>query len=589
MKSRTSCFNGTILRKDLVHLIPLVIAYFIFWLLTMPIRYAGNSYNSVQQIIGTMACYVGSVVNLLYAIAVAMVLFSYLYNARSANMIHAFPIRRDGLFLTHVTAGLLVSVVPNLLITLLTMLTVPNKYLAASLSWLVLMTLQYLFFFGFAAFLAQLTGHILALPIIYLVLNFAVIVQEAILRQLLPNWIFGMTYQSDTVLDVLSPVVFIWEGAYQTAALPSGVDLYHILIAIAGLILLVGAWLLYRHREIERAGDVIAIRALRPVFLVLVTIGCAIVLGYLISVIVFEGDNGSPLGVTLCMLIGAFFGYFGSQMALKQKINVFKKEWLGYGICAVAILAVMAACRFDLFGFSRYVPDESDIAGVRLYNWSNGTGFSEDSATIHAVRDIHQQIVSERPCKSGENSGSSYTVSYRLKNGKIINRKYDLDFWSEDLSWEDLRFAERFNEVYTLPELRLLRNCPNVELTRKNVDVYYMDCYLGSEGYHSIYLPVDELLELYYNCIIPDIKDGTLCPDNVIDSPGTAAVYDEEPQNGYSVSFRVTEEGLWNGYFSYNITPEATRSFAFCESYVKEHRDELDDYEYYEDDKVFYD
>ena len=47
------------------------------------------------------------------AYCAAMAVFSYLYFSRSADMIHALPLRREGLFLTNYLSGLSFLLLPN--------------------------------------------------------------------------------------------------------------------------------------------------------------------------------------------------------------------------------------------------------------------------------------------------------------------------------------------------------------------------------------------------------------------------------------------------------------------------------------------
>ena len=54
------------------------------------------------------------------------------------------------------------------------------------------------------------------------------------------------------------------------------------ILAGVGVVFAVCAYLLLQHREMERSGDVIAVRQLRPAALYGFTIGCALVIGVLL-------------------------------------------------------------------------------------------------------------------------------------------------------------------------------------------------------------------------------------------------------------------------------------------------------------------
>ena len=577
MRLKTSFFNTAFFRKDLIKCLPVVGLYLVFWILILPVQFLRETYpiNYHYEIIMTAGCYVGSIVNLFFAIIVALILFSYLFQTRSANMIHAFPVTRDGLFLTHTAAGILVSLVPNLLITLFTILCIPSGHALSVFQWLFVMTAQYLFFFGFAACLAQLTGHILALPILYFILNFAVVVQELCLRQMLVSWVFGLEQFSSLNLSFLSPVVYIFRNANDFYGYDREL-IYHLILLAVGVILLALSWILYRHRKMECAGDVIAFRILRPIALILFTIGCSIVLGILIALILsaFDLDALAPFSLALCMMVGAFFGYFGGQMALKKKLNVFRREWIGYGAFVLAILLLMAVCHLDLFRFSRYIPAEDDIATAFMdYSYYEGKYEADDPEVIAAIRDVHRQITEKRPLVSPDHSGSQILIRYVLKNGRRVNRCYYLDMNKPNQTESEQQFLKRFDEVYTMTELRLLRYCPAVPLTRDNTDSTEIYCY-KDEASITVYLPEDDLIDLYSNCLYADILDGTINPDNLTETTLPSTSYPEDSPV-YDVHFFVKDERNPNHYYSYEVTPNAVRSYSFISNYIKEHPDNV--------------
>ena len=102
MKSRTSFFNLTALRKNITRFAPVWALYLIGGLLiglnsisTFTPEY-GHGARSLANSIGPMA-----IINFLYAIIAAELLFGDLFNSRLCNALHAFPMRRESWFATH--------------------------------------------------------------------------------------------------------------------------------------------------------------------------------------------------------------------------------------------------------------------------------------------------------------------------------------------------------------------------------------------------------------------------------------------------------------------------------------------------------
>lgn len=114
------------------------------------------------------------------------------------------------------------------------------------------------------------------------------------MQYLLSDFVYGMsgrTSPAATFFYQLSPISYIMTYGFSVfspadggtaskispgTAFPAGAISHH--WAVAGIVFAALALLVFRRREMERSGDVIAVKPLRPVFLYCFTIGCAIVL-----------------------------------------------------------------------------------------------------------------------------------------------------------------------------------------------------------------------------------------------------------------------------------------------------------------------
>ena len=129
MRSMTSCFNPTLYRKTMLRFWPLWGLYGLLWMFVLPLRLL-NEYFDMLRWDSTLTeaqewlserCYQipealvgGAWISAFFAILAAMACFSYLYSTRSACMMHALPLRREGLFLTQYLAGLSFFLLPHL-------------------------------------------------------------------------------------------------------------------------------------------------------------------------------------------------------------------------------------------------------------------------------------------------------------------------------------------------------------------------------------------------------------------------------------------------------------------------------------------
>ena len=143
MKLKTSFFNTSVLKKDITRFAPLWGLYTVFMLLFVFLirsdysesaRFAANA----DEIMMTMGA-----VNFVYAGLAALCLYGDLFKQRLCNALHAMPMRREGWFLTHFTAGMLFCFVPNAVGAVLAA-GMLGQYAYLAYLWLGLMLLQYL-------------------------------------------------------------------------------------------------------------------------------------------------------------------------------------------------------------------------------------------------------------------------------------------------------------------------------------------------------------------------------------------------------------------------------------------------------------
>ena len=127
MRSGTSCFNGTLYRKTMARFWPLWALYGLFWMFAIPLNLMNRYFNYLRWTGGTgtpqdllldlaqsIPEYLAPGVWLaaLMGLLCAMACFGYLYNNRSACMMHALPMRRETLFVTQYLAGLSFLLLP---------------------------------------------------------------------------------------------------------------------------------------------------------------------------------------------------------------------------------------------------------------------------------------------------------------------------------------------------------------------------------------------------------------------------------------------------------------------------------------------
>ena len=486
MQSKTSYFNGTLFRKNLSRFWPLWgLASFLgalvpLALLLQALRRGAEDYTPESAVSFTNFYYgaVGyalPVISLLYAILCAMVVWNYLYNSRSVGLMHSLPIRREGLFLTNFLSGMAMMLIPYVatggLCVLYSLLY--GCFDLTGLAVTVAAVLgESLFYFGSATLVAFLVGNVFALPALYFLLHFLFVLLDWLVSAFSRGFLFGVSGDYSGTVEWLSPTVYllrrvqpactyeevsrrtestgeIWYEHVLTEVHMEGVWIVGV-YALAGLVMLALAWLLYRRRRSESAGDVVAVGPVKPLF----RFGLAALAALLGGIALYElfwqnlagGRYFEALPMAVCMAAAGAIGYYGASMLLAKSLRVFRGSWKGLALVLCACAALCGALEFDLPGVEKRVPEQEEVETVDLQVAGNSYTFypEEEEALLEQVRTLHSAIAAERDSiierqeswwgETDRETMVRLRLTYRLKNGRMVKRSYDLPLSREQMA-----------------------------------------------------------------------------------------------------------------------------------------------------------
>jgi len=405
----------------------------------------------------------GVIMAFVFAVLMAMAVWSFLYSARSASGAACLPVTRTAQFLSAVLGGFVPMACVNLLVFLLSAaaeLWIGVVHLPSLLTWLCVTLMTLLFFYGFATFCAMLTGNIIVLPAVYAVLNFVAAGAVILLDTIASFFLYGLDGLETGILKFLSPVIPLAEGLGATVEyaeslagelIPSSVGFdgwwMAAAYAVIGVLLHFGAWALLRRRKMETAGDVVAVQALKPVFRWCMGIGAGLLFASMMLVLFGVSGSGQMTVLVLTsayLVIGAVLGWFIAEMLIRRSFRVFRGGWSGWGgcaLCCVILLAGLAAVETDLFGAERRRPQPESVDSVYVYANGESVTFSSPEG-IAAVADLHGDIIEHKPLQDqcarqdyydlkAPYDGEDYQavnvgIVYHLKNGNYFHRGYRL-------------------------------------------------------------------------------------------------------------------------------------------------------------------
>lgn len=541
MKSKTSCFSSALFFNTLRRFWPLFAAYPFIWILILPVQLnsklagvavdfsnsaagelAKRTFTAAAEGILRAAVFYGPLMTAVFAVLFAMASFSCFYNSKSVSAVCALPVKREGLFFSFFMPGPVVMILSNMVVALITFI-VQAAYGAECLNqvmqFLGIVTLQGLFFSGFAALCASLTGHILILPCVYVILNFVYAVVALLTVLLFHTFVFGLSWGDNLITGIFSPLAFMltasavdynFDDAGHLLSLNYNLWLYIGICAVIGILLVLAAMRLVKIRRMETAGDVVAFNPLKPVFKYCMCLGSALVLGSWFFYII-NGNVGSSQGMNVslimlaCMAVGALIGYFAAEMLISKTLHVFAAyRWKGFGISLLVIAAVILLMEFDVFGIERRLPKGDDVDSVYIFGSSDAFEI-KDPELIDEVIALHGSIVSHKSLYESSSLPrfSSISLIYEMKNGASLSRTYDLP----DVEGGDIA---AWNSFFNKPEVILLRKntVANAEGIIFGSSVRYYNTETGT--YENLELSAGPSEDLYYNYILKDMEEGNI-------------------------------------------------------------------------------
>ena len=453
MKSKTSSCERTLFRKNLLRFAPFWGLYTLCLLLGLLVLAGGDFRDNLTHNIASLLQMM-SVINACSGLMMAMLLFGDLFDPRMCSGLHALPLRREKLFAVNVTLGLVFSLIPTAVFTLvslplLALARETDGAVTVGLMWFLGSNLQYLFCFGLGVLCAMLTGNRLAMALIYGGLNgFSMgiyLLLDAFYTPLLPG-----VLTPTTLVRRLCPVLMgaSWDYFRVERSLyhmPDGLLNTHTsffvgegwgylaLCALAGILLLGLALYLYKKRKLERAGDFLAFPRLRPLIPVLFALafGCLAVL--------VTGETNLFLEA---VSIGV--GWFVGTMLTEGTTRVFgKRQVVSLAIFLAVLGASLGLTKLDPMGIARWVPEPQKveyamISDIYGYYMDDNTPYRlTEPEEIADILEVHRLALEAGPLteeeiyptvEDGEDAVPVPSVrvelSYGLKGGREAARMY---------------------------------------------------------------------------------------------------------------------------------------------------------------------
>ncbi len=354
--------------------------------------------------------------------------FGYMNSSRAVNLYHSLPSTKTAIFGANVLYGLTSEILPILFSLLLIPLVNGHGYEyiddRLTVGYILFPALSVgLAIFAASCFTVMFSGSSVAGKVFTPIIVFLPLLGEEFIAYMKDERLFGGYYGTPVMSEKL------YGMPYDDKLTVS----FWIQLASAAILLIL-AYIAYRRRKMENAGEVVTVKWAKVLFVQ----GAALCFGEFISYAVW--NRFTYLGTILIGLVAA-----AAAMMILQKtyrIKGFVKQAVGF-LCIVGAIALVY--EGDITGFEKRIPDPADVKSVSFsteYGYADGLT-SSDPALIEKIITAHRAIVKDRP---EEIFSCRIYLEYKLKNGRTLVRVYHLSADDRDKYVKELLDSREYRQ-----------------------------------------------------------------------------------------------------------------------------------------------
>ena len=590
MKSKISFFNTNIYTKNVKLFWPIWLGYWIVLMLMMPVRIWFGFRKTSESIIIYGKMYEENYLRVLYeamrmdvhiiliagiVIVCATCVFGYLFNARNANMMHAFPVSRLELYCTNAITGLSFICVPQIIsfiVSIIVCISFGETRVVYLAVWLAMVLAITFFLFAVALVSVMCTGHMIATAPIFAVFSFGYIVIRYAVTKVVEFFAYGVNNLSDIrngKLNWLSPLYYIGYKVDINMIKDSkndrvlGLD-YTGMPVIAsffavGIIIYIVAFMLYKRRQIECAGDFIAFDIVKPIF----RWGGGCIGSMIAALTIYEIFTDSDFKIKeslfffMTIAIGIILFYILDMFVQKNFRVITKrrnKECVVYVGCMVLLLCGL---RFTGKYIQNDIPLNDEVKECYI---SFTYPIKIEGDKINDIIAIQNSLINDE--KYMRQVKSTYTrniiIKYVLNNGKKVERNYTVPM-------TDKTIKSVFHDIYKYEsdssnlEKYLLSNDMKKCFSKATTGVISVSD-TENESVGTRKLTAAQSQEIY-EAYVRDIEDGNVLP-----------LYVQDPE---TIAMKKYDNG------TYVITEDEVKGYAYwmeLDFLLDDYRDYTDSY-----------
>lgn len=412
--------------------------------------------ESVGEMLGGQNVFVKLAVIIL-AVTCGVSMFAYLHNRRKVDFYHSLPISRSRLFAVNYATGALCALVPYLVLHALSIVSACamgfGEVVNASLIGVIASNVIFFFLlYAMAAVTTILCGNTVITLLLGLWVYFGPTLVTALWQGL--KSMFFQTYVTDASMTSLlfcnkfAPLIqyfgvngtkmHSWAGepVYTmdySAGLqePSAIGLL-IGYAVAAIVITALALFLFRIRKSERAGTALAFNPIKLPVKIIICVVMGTAFAELFKMLVY----GSELWFWVGLVLGTVIFHCVVEIIYAFDFRAIFRKPLQLVIILAVLCAGLLTMQSDVFGYDKWLPDEGGIAAAAPMDYVGESVLLSEPENIAAARQLAALGV-ESLNNTDENAQTEcITVTFKLKNGRVKSRSYELPVTDEVFTLE---------------------------------------------------------------------------------------------------------------------------------------------------------
>lgn len=406
------------------------------------------------QIIASQMIYF---LTIIFAIIYTVKVYSYLHNKRKADLYGSLPISRIMLFVSKSASAYLFTLIPAMFflgIIFIVSMCFGQPIVNEAIDIYVKLLMGTLASISAYGLISVCCGTTLNSVIMFIAVCIAYPLSAMFIKGV-ANGFFCGTYtgifKDHFIMNALNPL-----AAYD------GINIIYWLIFSA--VCIIASAFLVKRRKAERAQASFAYYLPCHIVKVLVAFLVGMFLGVLFGSLNVFGDG--YLGFVFGFILGSVPAFVITHLIFYKGFSKLIRTSIPLGGLVVVVVAVMAICNYDIFGYNEFVPKFDDVQSAGLIDSehfyrendsdlnkivrSSAEDFT-DKDSINLIISSHSSILADKDFSSDKKFQSvwydmlvdnmniglnemRYSFAYKMNNGRVVTRTYSLSVYDSYLS-----------------------------------------------------------------------------------------------------------------------------------------------------------